>query len=189
MSYEIIQPDCYYHIYNQGNNKEDLFKEAMNYHHFLNLIKKYVAPAADILSYCLLQNHFHLLIHTKEIKAGKTFSQSISNLCNAYAKAVNKKYHRTGSLFRVRFKRKKVTSENYLKQLIVYINLNPVYHGFAANAYTYRYSSLTILLSKRKTFLHRNEVLELFDGQENFRYYLEFKKLEFDEKMNALLLE
>jgi putative transposase len=189
MSYEIIESDCYYHIYNQGNNKEDIFKEAMNYNHFLNLMKKYIVPVAEILSYCLMKNHFHLLIHTKELETNQTFSQAISNLCNAYAKAINKKYNRTGSLFRVRYRRKKVTNENYLKQLIVYINLNPVYHGFTKNVYAYKYSSLMILLSKRKTFLSRTEVLELFDGRENFQYYLEYKTLEFDEKMNSLVLE
>ena len=189
MSYEIIEPDCYYHIYNQGNNKEDIFKETMNYHYFLSLMKKYVVPTTDIISYCLLKNHFHLLIHTKELETGKTFSQSLSNLCNAYAKAVNKKYNRTGSLFRARFKRKKVTSEKYLKQLIVYINLNPVYHGFEKDIYTYQYSSLLLLVSKRKTFLHRHEVLELFDGKENFQFYLRFKKMEFDEKMTTFLIE
>ncbi len=176
MSYEIIEPDCYYHIYNRGNNKEDIFKEVVNYYYFLDLMKKYIVPVTDVLSYCLMKNHFHLLIHTKELETGRTFSQSLSNLCNAYTKAINKKYNRTGSLFQVRFKRKKVTDEKYLKQLIVYINLNPVYHEFENDIYAYQYSSLRLLLSKGKTFICRREVLELFDGLENFQYYLQSKK-------------
>jgi len=189
MSYEIIEPDRFYHIYNQGNNKEDIFKETINYYYFLTLLKKYIIPVADILSYCLLKNHFHLLVKTKESENGKYLPQAISNLCNAYAKAINKKYNRIGSLFRTRYKRKKVLDEKYLKQLLVYINLNPIYHGFTKEIYTYRYSSLRALLSTKTTFLDRDMVLELFDNRENFRYYIELKKLEFDEKMNALLLE
>lgn len=130
-----------------------------------------------------------MLIRTKDLEREKAVSQALSNLFNAYSKAFNKKYNRTGSLFRTRFKRKGVFDENYLKQLIVYINLNPVYHGFSDSIYEYTYSSLRSLLSKRKTILSRQEVLELFDGRENFKYYLEFKKIVFDEKMNKLLLE
>ena len=189
MSYEIIEPDRFYHIYNQGNNKEDLFKEIINYNYFLNLMRTHLIPVSDIVSYCLLKNHFHLLIKTIEPENGQNFSQAFCNLCNAYAKAINKKYNRTGSLFRARFKRKNVADEKYLKQLIVYINLNPVYHGFINDPYRYRYSSLQSLLSKKKTFLSRYIVWELFEDRESFIYYLQSKKLEFDEKMSALLLE
>jgi REP element-mobilizing transposase RayT len=189
MSYEKIEPGHYYHIFNQGNNQEDVFKENMNYNYFLRLLEKHVVPVADIFSYCLLKNHFHLLIRTKELKEERQCSKAISNVCNAYAKAINKKYSRTGSLFRDRFKRIRVMDEQYLRQLILYINLNPIYHGFTNNIFTYRYSSLVVLLSKRKTMLKRQEVWELFHDRENFQYCIEMKKLEFDEKMKALVFE
>jgi REP element-mobilizing transposase RayT len=189
MNYEKIESGQYYHIFNRGNNGEDLFKEKLNYDHFLRLMEKYIVPVADILSYCLLKNHFHLLVKVKDSDDVKRFSKAYSNLCNAYAKSINKRYGRTGSLFQARFKRIKISDENYLKQLIVYINLNPVYHGFVDNIYKYQYSSLLILLSEKKTFLTRQEVWELFHDKENFQYYINMKKLEFDEKMKALILE
>jgi len=52
----------YYHIYNRGNNREDVFFEERNYRHFLSLYAKYILPNADTYAYCLLRNHFHLLV-------------------------------------------------------------------------------------------------------------------------------
>lgn len=189
MKYEKIQPDCYYHIFNKGNNGENLFIEEMNYYHFLRLIQKYLVPVADILSYCLLKNHFHLVLKIKPIEEERLFSLAFSNLCNAYAKAINKRYSREGSLFRTRYKRVLVNDEDYLKQLIIYVNLNAIYHGFDSNIYNYKHSSLKKILSNRKSFVRSSKVLNLFENKENFKYYIQFKKLQFDEKMNALLLE
>ncbi len=56
----------FYHVYNRGNNKDQIFIEEDNYLYFLILIKKYLLPIADIYSYCLIQNHFHLIIKIKD---------------------------------------------------------------------------------------------------------------------------
>ncbi len=109
MKYEPLISNYYYHIFNQGNNKEDIFIEEMNYVYFLELLNKYICPIATILSYCLLKNHFHLLIQIKDIPEEKQVSKAFSNFFNSYAKSINKKYNRTGSLFRDRFKRIKIT--------------------------------------------------------------------------------
>ena len=58
-----------YHIYNRGNNHENLFIEERNYFHFLNLWQKHVTPIADTFAFCLMKNHFHLLIRIKDDKA------------------------------------------------------------------------------------------------------------------------
>lgn len=63
---EPLQPSKYYHIYNRGNNRENLFIEEKNYFHFLDLWQKHVAPVADTFAYCLMKNHFHFLIRIKE---------------------------------------------------------------------------------------------------------------------------
>ena len=55
-----------YHIYNRGNNGEDLFREERNYSYFLNLFAEKVYPVVDIFSYCLMRNHFHLVIRVKQ---------------------------------------------------------------------------------------------------------------------------
>lgn len=58
-------PGTYYHIYNRGNNKEDLFSEDDNYLYFLSKWKKYISPYTHTLAYCLMPNHFHFLIKVK----------------------------------------------------------------------------------------------------------------------------
>ena len=189
MKYETLIANNYYHIFNQGNNKEDIFIEEINYAYFLELLKKYISPIATIFSYCLLKNHFHLLIRIKDIPDDRLASRAFSNFFNSYSKSINKKYNRTGSLFRDRFKRIKITEEGYLKKLIVYINLNPIYHGFASNLNEYKHSSFLALTSNKTTLLKRDEVLQLFDNKENFKYYLESQKLEFNEKLKLLTLE
>ncbi len=183
MKYEPLQKDSYYHIFNRGNNREDLFLEEENYDYFLSLVKKHIIPVADILSYCLLKNHFHLLVKTKDIEYEKSISQSFSNLFNAYSKSINKKYNRTGSLFQNKFKRIKITTNDYLTQLIVYINLNPVYHHFVNNTEDYKYSSYKAILSDKKTLLDRSRVIELFGDKENLKYYINHKKIIFDENI------
>jgi putative transposase len=63
---ENLQQGKYYHVYNRGNNRENLFREADNYEHFLRLYDKYICPVAETFAWCLMPNHFHLLIHVKE---------------------------------------------------------------------------------------------------------------------------
>lgn len=183
--YDVLEPDHFYHIYNRGNNKEDLFFESENYLHFLNLVKKHIVPMADIYGYCLLKNHFHFLIKIKSVEELTSIdkinldklSQPLSNLFNAYTKAINKKYNREGSLFKVRFKRNRITDINYLRNVICYIHLNPYKHGFTNNYKDYLYSSFKSFLSLKPTVLKRKEILELFEDKENFiQAHLEFEK-------------
>ena len=175
MKYEALISGRFYHIYNKGNNDELIFKEAENYQYFLSLVKKYLVNVLDIYSYCLMNNHFHLLVRIKETTESKDVSKSLSNLFNAYAKAFNKKYKRTGSLFRDRFKRILIKDEVYLKNLIVYINLNPVHHKVVNTIESYKYVSYHSLTSEKETLLKREEVLAYFNDTENFKYYIQNK--------------
>jgi len=61
-----LQHGKYYHIYNRGNNREDLFSTPDNYLHFLRLYEKYILPVADTFAWVLMKNHFHLLVKVKE---------------------------------------------------------------------------------------------------------------------------
>ena len=66
MKYQPFESGYFFHLYNRGNNFEAIFKEPANYTHFLNLIEKFLLKVADIYSYCLLPNHFHIIIKFKE---------------------------------------------------------------------------------------------------------------------------
>ncbi len=135
MKQDVLEPGGTYHIFNRGNNKEDIFKEEENFRYFLGLMAKYLIPVADVYAYCFLKNHFHLLLRLKDAqdlppKFLEKLHLAFSHLFNAYTKAINKRYGRSGSLFQEHIKRKRVDNEKYLIQLIAYIHLNPVKHGF-----------------------------------------------------------
>ena len=173
-----LQPGCYYHIFNRGNNRENIFIEARNYDYFMNLYARYIEPLADTYAYCLMRNHFHFLVRIREedetLKVSKTFRVSIdashafSNLFNAYAKAINKAHDRTGSLFEHPFGRLQIDSKDHFTRLIVYIHQNPQKHGFVKDFRQWPYSSYRALISSLATFLKRQEILEWFGGREGF---------------------
>ncbi len=162
-----LQNGTYYHIYNRGNNRENLFVEARNYTYFLKRYAHYITPVADTFAYCLLRNHFHLLvrIHT-QIDPAAAPGQAFSNLFNAYARAFNRTYNRTGALFQRPFGRIAVTAERYFAQLVIYIHRNPQKHGFVTDFRTWPYSSYHTLLSHKPSRLQRDTVLEWFHGPE-----------------------
>ena len=164
MKLETLKKDCFYHIYNRGNNGDDIFKHDENYQYFLQLLDKYLITGISVFAYCLLKNHYHLLIRIEE----EHVTQRLSNLFNAYAKAFNKATARTGSLFEKHFKRIKLHDEAYLRNLIIYIHANPQHHRIIDDFRNYNFSSYQIILSTSKTTVKRKEVIELFKDVENF---------------------
>ncbi|MEN8225967.1 MAG: transposase [Bacteroidota bacterium] len=174
---EILENGFYYHIYNRGNNKEILFPEREDYVYFLQLYIKYIYPIADLYCYCLIPNHFHFLLRIKEKSEILSYEimqkqsyQHFSNYYNAYAKYINLKYGRTGSLFQERFKRKKIDNEIYLKHLIHYIHTNPVHHEVVDDFTIYPYSSYASHLKSNLTILEREKVIEYFEDRGNYIY-------------------
>ena len=190
MMQDKIEPGTTYHLYNRGNNHEDIFKEEENCIHFLHLLQKYVLPVAEIYAYCLLKNHFHLLLRVKDVNElpeayrEKPFL-AFSHLFNAYTKAINKRYRRTGSLFQEHLKRKRVTDEKYLVQLIAYIHLNPVKHGFVEDFQQYRFSSYQAYLSKRGSKVETEYILSLID-RDTFKDWHQEKRLNTEYLNNFL---
>jgi putative transposase len=178
-----LQPGCYYHIYNRGNNREDLFREERNYRYFLQLYAHHVMPVAVTFAYCLLRNHFHLLVQIREtlqtaqvsepreVLTPRQVSQHFSNFFNAYTKAINKAHGRTGSLFEERFGRIAVTSDGHVLQLIFYIHFNPQKHGFVDDFREWPWSSYHTLRAAGDTRLNRAEVLDWFGGSTEFENF------------------
>jgi putative transposase len=175
-----LEPNCYYHIYNRGNNRETVFLEVRNYAYFLKLWKKHISPIADTYAYCLLGNHFHALVQIKESVLAEKKSQKsrmnqaeqhFANFFNAYAKGFNKSYNRSGKLFEERFKKKKVESNRYFTQLIYYIHSNAQHHGFIHDFRDYPHSSYHSILSEKPTTLLRQAVLDWFGGKEQFEVF------------------
>jgi REP element-mobilizing transposase RayT len=181
-----LEPDRYYHIYNHAVGNEILFYNDKNYEYFLSLIEKYLTGYVDIYAYCLLPNHFHLLIKvkdlngidrskvqnnkkiSKEISIPKVISRQLSHLFNSYAQAINKQLSRKGSLFNNRFKRIQVTNERYFINLVQYIHHNPIEAGFVTNLSDWKFTSYNAIISDNETRIERKEILRFFGGKENF---------------------
>lgn len=176
MKKDVLEAGAIYHFYNRGNNNENIFIEERNYIYFLKLVKKYLLPIADIYAYCLLKNHFHLAFKIKEKEdLPEKFIDKIhlpfSNLFNTYTKSINKAYDRTGSLFQEHPQRNRVETEEYLRQLIIYIHLNPLKHKFTDDFSKYKHSSYLSYLSEKETNIERQYILDIFGGKENFIFY------------------
>ncbi len=197
-----LLPGHIYHIFNRGNNRENIFREPRNYPYFLGLYAQHVLPAVDTFAYCLMRNHFHLLVRLKteaEIKdpagfqkpagsSGNTLnvSQCLSNFFNAYTKTINNGYARTGSLFEKPFKRIEVTSDDYFTNLIFYIHFNPQKHGFVNDFREWPWSSFEAMLNQAPSKIQREQVLSWFGDAARFKA---FHQGAVDERMIQHLIE
>jgi putative transposase len=176
----------YYHIYNRGNNGIDVFFDSESYYHFLRLFNKYITPIAETYAWCLLKNHFHILVYIKldneidystleysTVEKPKVLdpSKQFGHLFNAYTQAINKKFNRTGALFEKPFERKQITSEKYLQNVIYYIHNNPVQHGFVKQMSLYPWSSFESIVSDKPTKLKRQDVIDLYGTKVDFLDY------------------
>lgn len=175
----LLIPDTFYHIYNRGINGQNIFLENRNYDFFLQKYALFIPPVADTYAYCLLKNHFHLLIRTKPVSAltpllikqpgrsvEKILQLPFSHFFNSYAQAINKAYQRSGGLFERPFRRIPVTHTSYLKNVVHYIHANPQRHGMIEDYRDYTFSSYAILHSQRPTKLKRDTVIEWYGGLE-----------------------
>lgn len=140
-----------YHLYTHANGSENLFRNAENYRYFLKRYEEFIPLVVDTLAYCLMPNHLHLLVRVKSETELKSFFKNkvekgkdltglpgadkqdlsgldrltilqFSHLFNAYTKAYNKVYKRRGSLFIRAFKRKEISSDSYLTNIIWFGN-------------------------------------------------------------------
>lgn len=201
---------CIYHIYNRGINSENLFKEERNYEYFLAKYSQYLGPVVDTFAYCLLKNHFHILIRVKDhetlnsfynssatIKSKKKIeglhsadfivSKQFARLFSSYSQAINKAFGRTGSLVETPFKRIEVTDNHYFTHLIWYIHFNPQKHGFVKDFREYPHSSYKTHLVEGNTKLNREEVISWFG---NKKEYSDFHLLPSDENhINNFIIE
>jgi putative transposase len=164
-----LQPGQFYHVFNRGNNRETLFRTPDNYRHFLRLYAHHVHPACTTLAFCLLPNHFHLLVRIRDDSASRGASQALSNLCNAYTKAFNRRYGRSGALFARPFHRKPVETTRYLAAVVRYIHRNPEHHGLISDFQAWPFSSWPLVATNSPTRLDRRSLLDLCGGPAGLR--------------------
>ena len=173
--------ESYYHIYARGTNKQPIFLDEADYYYFQKLLSRYlsVRPAhnkagmqyphyadqIELLAFCLMGNHFHLLVYQKDAGIMASFMRS---LMTSYSKYFNLKYNRTGSLFESRYKAARVDKQDYLQHISRYIHLNPRYWK------RYPYSSLQYYQKgKEVEWLKPQKIRVLFAGFVEYMTFLE----------------
>jgi REP element-mobilizing transposase RayT len=161
--------NCVYHLYNQGNNQEIIFRKREDYLRFLQKYRAIVAPYCHTLNYCLMPNRFHFLIDTTEKSVEKIqlggiqlhkLTDCFRKLLSEYAREINEKYHRTGSLFRQKTKAKLTvtTDPDYTFACFHYIHQNPYRAKLVAKMEDWEFSSFQDYINIRKGTLCRQEL-------------------------------
>jgi REP element-mobilizing transposase RayT len=165
-----LLPGHWYHLYNRGINGETIYHTEANYQYFLDLLAKYVFLTAKVYAYCLMKNHFHLLVSIHDDTKRKPHLY-FSDMFNSYTQGLNKHLGRTGSLFERPFRRKVISSEKQRVQVTLYIHNNPRHHGIMNDIAKYQYSSYRAVMSSAPTKVEREEVLSWFGGRDSFVAY------------------
>lgn len=177
----------FYHVYNRGLNKQDVFNDDDDYRVFMNLLKRnlgaetkinkrgWVYPnnhgGLELLSYCLMPNHFHLLIYTKDNP--RLLTELMRSVIATYVMYFNKKTDRKGRLFEQHYRAIRITSDKYLWHISRYIHLNPL--DIDQDYKKYPYSSIDYYTGRKSSdWVKPGEIKEMFkEANVNYKEFLE----------------
>ena len=169
----IEYPGAFYHVTSRGNEQKDVFKSRKDRQQFLSYLESAVVRyGAVIHAYCLMSNHYHLLLETPN----GNLSQIMRHINGAYTTYFNVKRKRAGHLFQGRYKAILVEADEYATELSRYIHLNPVRAGIVANPEAYEWSSYrqVIGMSETPTWVTTSFVLGYFGGNSARDKYRQF---------------
>lgn len=168
-----IVPGYFYHIYNRGNNRQHIFRNAWDFQYFRQQIAKYFKNAdISTVAYCLMPTHFHLLVtFLSEIN----FANVMRSLSVSYVKFFHLRHGTSGHLFEDDYQAKQVASDGNLINLISYIHLNPVEAAIAANPWDWKFSDCNLWCFEENPleFGHVGLRSSLFAGAAGYRDHLE----------------
>lgn len=154
-------PGAFYHVIHRGNASEDIFISERDRERFLEYLAKAVERFGIIIhTYCLMTNHYHMLVETPQ----PNLSQAIKWINVSYAAYFNRKRKRAGHLFQGRFKAILVDADEYLKHLSRYIHLNPLRAKMVDALADYQWSSYRAFIGRVKApdWLEIDWLLSLF---------------------------
>lgn len=169
----IWYPNVMYHITSRGNRKSDIFREKEDYEIYIKILKKSIKDLDnqyEILSYCLMTNHVHLQIKTKDTHI-KNLMMKLNKL---YADYFNNKYKLVGHLFQSRYGSEIIEDDRYVLEVSRYIHLNPVRANLVKTPQEYVWSSYhTYINHVKQSFVNSKLVLDYFNNNYE-RSYKEF---------------
>lgn len=197
----VLRAGHHYHVFNRGNNRQDIFFERENYLFFLRKIRQYLlgeqtsevletsevcSPTVIVVAYCLLPNHYHLLLRPND----DDLSRHMMRLSVSYTKAINKRYGRTGSLFQGQFRTVLVETDEQLLHLSRYMHLNPVLAGLVEHPEDWEFLSYPEYVGLRHGTLPSSEtVLSQFASSGAYKRFVDDYVKHDRETIGKLILE
>lgn len=173
--------DSFYHVYARGNSRGKVFASAEDYAMFLSLLRRYLSAEeahdpfgvtypnfynkVELAAYCLMSNHFHLLVYQHQQGA---MSALMRSLLTSYSRYFNKRYHRSGSLFETRYKASLISDDAYLQHITRYIHLNP------RQWRSHEWSSLQYYLQpSSETWIRPKRIISMFNSSDEYLQFIE----------------
>ncbi len=182
--YTKFEQDKFYHVYNRTVDRKPMFCNDGNYEFFLKKYDEYLSSVIDTYAYCLLGNHFHLLLRIQDLTTFKKLSNlktdkpdheivshQFRKFFQSYAMAFNKQQDRIGTLFQTPFKRVLVNNETYFTRLVYYIHANPQLHGLIDDFREWKWSSYNRILIDEPSKLKKLEVLNWYGDKKQYEQY------------------
>jgi putative transposase len=187
---DIFAQGEYYHIYNRGVNKRRIFFSTKNYLYCLRLLKKYSGKYhITIIAYCLMPNHYHLVLRQD---SDISISKYINVIFSAYVQAVNRRLQRRGPLFESRFKTVHINKDEYILHLCRYIHLNPVKAKLVKKPEHWSFSNFLEWINQRDGLLKDTDFISTYfsSPQEYQKFVTEFQlEADLKKKLEPLLLD
>ncbi len=177
----------YYHVFNRGVEKRKVFLKDRDYERFTETIDHCLTDSnkltrkfakkdtslsespVDVIAFCLMPNHFHLLVKQNSDNGISTFQ---GRLANSYTKYFNTKYDRVGPLFQGTFRTINVETDGQLLHLSRYIHLNPVVAGITNDPRAFAWSSFNSYLGDKETFVKPDIVLGNFISKDDYEQFV-----------------
>lgn len=155
----------YFHVVTQGYEKKYIFNEEYLKEKYLNLlIEEMNNFEVEILEYCIMDNHAHILLYCSNVKQMSSYMKKVNS---KYATFYNRKYERVGNAFRDRFLSEPIKSEKHLYSCMAYVHMNPVIAKMVARPELYKYSSYKDFLNK-SGIVTDSVLVKLFGSNENY---------------------
>ena len=179
----------FFHITVKGINGEYIFQDDKNKNEYLKLLKEKIN--IDILAYCIMDNHAHILIKTENVDEMSKYMKKVNT---SYALYYNKKNMREGYVFKNRFFSQQIEDRKHLFSCIVYIHKNPVKANIVRNMEKYKFSSFNDYFGiNHRNLINNENIFKLFNNKDindNLKKFKEYHlkdsliEYEFDEEIN-----
>lgn len=175
----IESASLYVHYYNRGVNKEAIFFSHLQYEYLIQTLYRFLPNYhLDLIAYCLMPNHYHILLKLDDHNQG---SKYIQRVFNAFTQAVNHQVSRVGTLFQGNVKKRFIEDDEYLATVIMYIHLNPVKSGLCNKPDEWHYSDFQEWVGLKSTIRNiASERKKIFGNVED---YLELINMEIQNNL------